>query len=125
MRARILLAACLATGAVLLTSCSGAEPPPAPVTVTKEVPVPAAAPVTPASVEPVPVVIPDVEGQNLQLVAEQLDDLGLTNWLPASQDVEDKFPLFLPNWTVVSIEPGPGETVLSTDSVVVTATKTG
>lgn len=125
MRVRVLLAGSLATAAVLLTSCGGAEPSPAPVTVTKEVPVPAAAPAAPTSMEPVPVVIPDVEGQNLQLVAEQLDDMGMTNWLPASQDVEDKFPLFYPNWTVVSIEPSPGETVLSTDSVVVTATKTG
>lgn len=125
MNARILLAASLATGAILLAGCGGAEPTPASVTVTKEVPVPAAAPAAPVSAAPVPVVIPDVEGQNLQLVTEQLDDLGLSNWLPASRDSEDKFPLFFPNWTAVSIEPGPGETVLSTDSVVVTATKTG
>ncbi len=125
MNARLLLATSLATGAVLLAGCGGAEPAPAPVTVTKEVPVPAAAPVTSVSAAPVPVLIPDVEGQNLQLVAEQLDDLGLSNWLPASRDSEDKIPLFFPNWTVVSIEPWPGETVLSTDSVVVTATKTG
>lgn len=116
-----LVTCALAASAVLSASCGSPPPPPPPVTVTEHVP----APVTPptSSAPPVPVTLPDVEGRNLQIVSEELTRLGLTNVSLASADESDKVVLYPPNWTAVSIEPAPGETVMSNQTVVVTATK--
>lgn len=80
------------------------------------------APTTPAPVE---VVLPEVAGRNGQIVVDDLEDLGLTNVTLASRDAEDKFVVLPANWTAVKIEPGPGTTIMSDDTVVLTLTKQG
>ncbi|MET0188274.1 MAG: PASTA domain-containing protein [Pseudonocardia sediminis] len=127
MRTSILLPT-LFVAAGVLAGCGGGGPASAPATVTQTVPAaaPTSDPAASPSAAPVKdVTLPDVEGKNGRIVFEQLTELGLTNFEMASQDEEDKFVVNPANWTAVEIEPGPGETVKSDSTVVVTMTKKG
>lgn len=84
---------------------------------------PAVAPTTPAPAPVIDVVLPQVAGQNGAIVFDQLQKLGLTNVSYASRDKDDKFVLYVANWTAVKIEPKAGTTVKSDQPVVVTMTK--
>lgn len=124
----VLVVAALGVALAGITGC-GSEPaaPLAPVTVTvtaSPMPEPTLAPApTPTAAPVTQVVIPDVEGMNGALALEQLERAGLTNVQPASQDEEDKVVLYAANWTVTSVEPGPGTEVASDSTVIVTMTK--
>jgi len=85
--------------------------------------VPAAPPAVPTTPAPVEVTLPEVGGRNGQIVMDELTELGLTNVTTASADANATVVLLPANWTVVDIEPGPGSTVETDDTVVVTMTK--
>jgi len=106
-----------ATAVLALTACGGTETP-ATVTVTAPPPIPSST--TPPVIQ---VTLPEVAGQNGAIVAEQLTDLGLTNFQLASQDELDKFVVNPANWTAVEIAPEAGTVVSSDSTVVVTMTK--
>jgi beta-lactam-binding protein with PASTA domain len=117
-----MIAATLIGGTALLglSACSSAPTEPkAATTFTQTVSAPAA----PAPVAVTNVTIPDVAGQNAEIVRQNLADLGLTNVVMASANPKYSMVLLAANWTVVSIEPGPGTTVRSDDPVVIKATK--
>jgi hypothetical protein len=73
---------------------------------------------TPAAAPVKDVTIPDIVGKNGAIVLDQLTKLGFTNVQYGSVNPKDKVPILYTNWTVVSVEPGPG-TVVSSDSIVV------
>lgn len=70
------------------------------------------------------ITIPDIAaGTNAAIAESKLQALGLTNVELASANPKYS-NVFLPkNWTVVSIEPGPGTQVQAADPVIVKVTK--
>jgi len=72
---------------------------------------------------PTQITIPEVAGQNAEIVRKKLETLGLTDVSLASATPKYSVVLLASNWTVVSIEPAPGTVVNSGDPVVVKATK--
>ena len=79
--------------------------------------------VTSTAAIPVDVTIPEVAGQNAEIVRKKLEKLGLTDVSLASVNPEFSVVVMASNWTVVSIEPAPGTVVKSDDPVVVKVTK--
>ena len=69
------------------------------------------------------VTIPDLTGQNAEIAQKKLAALGLTDVVMASANPEYSMVILAQNWTVVSVEPGPGTTVKSSDPVVLKVTK--
>ncbi|NKY32260.1 PASTA domain-containing protein [Nocardia speluncae] len=67
--------------------------------------------------------VPDLAGTNGEIAAERLEDLGFTNVQYASATPGKDVVLLRANWTVQSVEPGPGTVVPSDSTVVVTMTK--
>ncbi|MDN6438005.1 MAG: PASTA domain-containing protein [Corynebacterium nuruki] len=75
-----------------------------------------------APIEDLP--IPDgLEGMNGQLAYEKLKDAGFTGVVPTSVDPGRAMPVLYNNWTVTSVEPGPGETVPADSTVILNMTK--
>jgi hypothetical protein len=70
------------------------------------------------------ITIPDIPaGTNAAIAESKLKALGLTNVDLASAN-PDYSNVFVPkNWTLVSIEPGPGTQVQASDPVIVKVTK--
>lgn len=79
------------------------------------------APKSPASTGSI--TIPEVSGQNAQIVYKKLQNLGLSDVTLASANPQYTMVLNYSNWTCVSIEPSPGTTVNSNDAVVLKVTK--
>ncbi|MGY1945358.1 PASTA domain-containing protein [Nocardia asiatica] len=100
--------------------------PPAPISVvatTVEKSQDTAAPVAPAAPVSKDAAIPNVIGKNGAIAADELKKAGFTKVTYGSATPGVDVVLMLSNWTVTSIEPGPG-TVYPTDSaVVLTMTK--
>jgi len=121
---RTLTAITLAGIAIWIPACGSATTP-APVTVTQTTVAQAPAPVanTPEASAPTPITIPDVAGQNAEIVRKNLEDLGLTDVNVSSANAKYSVVLLASNWTVVSIEPAPGTVVNSDDPIVVKVTK--
>ncbi|NKY58807.1 PASTA domain-containing protein [Nocardia flavorosea] len=67
--------------------------------------------------------MPDLVGVNGAVAGDRLEDLGFTNVHYASATPGKDVVLLRANWTVVSIEPGPGTVVPSDSVVVLTMTK--
>ena len=67
--------------------------------------------------------IPDVAGQNAEIVRKKLAKMGLTQVNLASTNPKYSMVVFAANWTVVSIEPAPGTVVPAGDPVVVKVAK--
>lgn len=77
-----------------------------------------------APAAPAQVTMPDdLVGKNAQLADDELRRLGIIGISYESQDAGSKVTPLLENWTVTKVEPAPGTVVLTTDTVVVTATK--
>lgn len=68
---------------------------------------------------PATITIPEVEGQNAEIVRKNLGRLGLTDVNLASANPKYSNVILAKNWTVVSIEPPPGTVVAANDTVVV------
>lgn len=64
-----------------------------------------------------------LEGMNGQLAYEQLQDAGFTNVVPTSVDPSRAMPILFNNWTVTSVEPGPGTTVAADSTIILNMTK--
>lgn len=116
-----LVAISLSAVALLIPAC-GSSKTPAPVTVTKTS-------VAQATIEstkeapPTQITIPDVVGQNAEIVRKNLEHLGLTDVNLSSANPKYSVVVLASNWTVVSIEPAPGTVVKADDPVVVKVTK--
>lgn len=110
---RVLTAACIAVA--IASACSApSSSPPKTVTVT-----PSATTTTTPQPVATDVTIPDVTGQNAEIVRHQLEDLGLTKVELASTNPEYSMVILARNWTVVGIEPAPGTVVKSDTPVIV------
>ena len=85
----------------------------------------ASTPTLPTSTEPpaTDLTIPELTGVNGRIAADQLENLGFTNVSYASATPGKDVVLLLSNWTVQSVEPGPGTVVPSGSAVVLTMTK--
>lgn len=113
--------------ALALAGCSApAQPPARPATVTVTQPAMAtavqpstAAAEAPELAAPATITIPEVEGQNAEIVRKNLGRLGLTDVNLASANPKYSNVILAKNWTVVSIEPPPGTVVAANDTVVV------
>jgi hypothetical protein len=75
------------------------------------------------SAAPKQVTIPEVNGQNAEIVRKNLEKLSLTDVSLASANPKYSVVVLASNWTAVSIEPPPGTVVSSDDPVVVKVTK--
>lgn len=96
----------------------------APTTTTTDAPTTDKTAATSSSVAPKTLTIPEgLEGTNAQIAKDKLTKLGFTNVTPASVDEKASVPVLLSNWTVVSIEPGPGEKVDSDSTVILKVEK--
>jgi Excalibur calcium-binding domain len=81
-------------------------------------------PDTQAPAAPAHVTVPgELVGKNAQLADDELRRLGITNIGYTSQDAGSKVESLLENWIVTKVEPAPGTVVLTTDTVMITATK--
>jgi beta-lactam-binding protein with PASTA domain len=69
------------------------------------------------------ITIPDLTGQNAKIAENKLEVLGITDVEFASATTKYQNVFSPANWTVVSIEPAPGSTVSSSDTVVLKVTK--
>jgi beta-lactam-binding protein with PASTA domain len=69
------------------------------------------------------ITIPDLTGQNAKIAENKLTSLGISDVEFASATPKYQNVFSPANWTVVSIEPAPGTTVSSTDTVVLKVTK--
>jgi beta-lactam-binding protein with PASTA domain len=69
------------------------------------------------------ITIPDLTGQNAKIAENKLTALGIADVEFASATTKYQNVFSPANWTVVSIEPAPGTTVSSTDTVVLKVTK--
>ncbi len=69
------------------------------------------------------ITIPDLTGQNAKIAEDKLEALGLTNVTLASATSKYQNVFAPANWTVVGIEPAPGTSVNSSDTVVLKVTK--
>lgn len=78
---------------------------------------------TTTSAPPAKVTLPEVHGQNAEIVQDKLHKLGLKRVSLGSVDPTAKVVLAPANWTAVSIEPAAGSVVAVTDAVVVKVTK--
>lgn len=128
-----LLVAATAITTITLAACGGGTPaapstvtaPPSTVTVAAA-PAAQAPAVAPAVEAPAAtgITIPEIPaGTNAEIAQSKLEALGLTNVDLASAN-PDYSNVFLPkNWTLVSIEPGPGTQVQASDPVIVKVTK--
>ncbi|MEV0360826.1 PASTA domain-containing protein [Nocardia sp. NPDC050697] len=78
-----------------------------------------------ASAQPVvrDVAIPDVIGKNGAIAADELKKAGFTNVTHGSATPGVDLVVLLSNWTVVSIEPGPGAVHPTDAAIVLTLTK--
>lgn len=106
----------------VLTACGGATSSPSTVTVSASSSTVAASPTTSADAA-ASIKIPDVVGQNAEIVRKKLAELGLTNVTFGSADPKHSFEGNAAKWTVVSIEPASGTVVNTGDPIVVKATK--
>jgi hypothetical protein len=123
-------ASALASLALALAACSSGQTTSSPSTVTVTQPqrstVAVAAPGAPptqvatttaaASSE---LTIPEVSGQNAEIVRKKLENMGLTDVNLSSANPKYSVVVLASNWTVVSIEPAPGTVVNANDPVVV------
>ncbi len=67
--------------------------------------------------------MPDLVGENAAVADDTLRRLGFTNIQYGSQDKDDKFVIWLPNWTVTKQSVEPGEEVPLDTLIVLTCTK--
>ncbi|UGT40857.1 PASTA domain-containing protein [Nocardia yamanashiensis] len=67
--------------------------------------------------------IPELAGKNGAIAADELKRLGFTNVTYGSATPGVNMVLMLSNWTVQSVEPGPGTTLPSNSAVVLMMTK--
>ena len=74
---------------------------------------------TTTSKVPTQITIPEVSGQNAEIVRKKLEKLGLTDVSLSSSNPKYSVVVLASNWTCVSIEPAPGTVVMSDDPVVV------
>ena len=118
--------------ALTLSACGGTTTSsPSTVTVTKPTTVAEATAAPPTTVAeattttPIPtdITIPEVAGQNAEIVRKKLEKLGLTDVSLSSANPQYSVVVMASNWTVVSIEPAPGTVVKSNDPVVVKVNK--
>lgn len=115
----------IALASLALAGCSGGQSATSPstVTVTSQprstvtAQATTAAPFAPAA--PTEITIPDVAGQNAEIVRKKLEGLGLTDVSLSSSNPKYSMVIMAANWTVVSIEPAPGTQVKSDGPVVV------
>jgi hypothetical protein len=98
----------VALAAVALVAACGTNntAPPSTVTVTSEPRV--AAPASTTEPPAGPITIPDVAGQNAEIVRNKLEKKGLTDVNLLSANPKYTVVVLASNWTVVSIEPAPG-----------------
>jgi hypothetical protein len=71
------------------------------------------------SAAPTQINIPEVSGQNAEIVRKKLEKMGLTDVSLSSANPKYSVVVLASNWTCVSIEPAPGTVVMSDDPVVV------
>jgi beta-lactam-binding protein with PASTA domain len=71
------------------------------------------------SAMPSQITVPEVKGQNAEIVRKNLEKLGLTDVNLSSANPKYGVVVLASNWTAVSIEPPPGTVVSSDDPVVV------
>lgn len=124
----MLLRLLITAAALSLMGCAGSSPAPSASTVTVTQPravaaPPAVAPNTTTPATSTGITIPEVAGQNAEIVRKHLEQLGLTDVSLASDNPKYKMVIMAANWTVVSIEPAPGTVVQGSDPVVVKVTK--
>jgi hypothetical protein len=74
---------------------------------------------TSTSAAPTQITIPEVSGQNAELVRKNLEKMGLTDVSLSSANPKYSVVVLASNWTCVSVEPAPGTVVTSGDPVVV------
>ncbi len=109
----------LLLGAFVLAAC-GSQGSPSPSTVTVTPPQYSAVPEpAPTSAAPTQITIPEVSGQNAEIVRKNLEKMGLTDVSLSSANPKYGVVVLASNWTCVSIEPAPGTVVKSDDPVVV------
>jgi hypothetical protein len=113
-----------AIAAAMVSGCGSTTTAP-PVTVTQTTVAQAPSPVATTTEAPAPVhvTIPEVTGQNAEIVRKNLEDLGLTDVNLSSANPMYSVVVLASNWTVVSIEPAPGTLVNADDPIVVKVTK--
>jgi beta-lactam-binding protein with PASTA domain len=80
-------------------------------------------PACPEALASTRITLPEVAGQNAQIVYKKLDKLGLTDVTLSSANPKYSMVIDYSNWTVVSIEPAAGTSVDADDPVVVKVTK--
>jgi PASTA domain len=126
---KTLIAIAIITPAIpLLLSACGSNTAAPPVTVTKttaaaQSPAPTVQAPTSTAKPAAQIVIPQVVGQNAEIVRKRLEGLGLTDVNLSSANPKYSVVVLASNWTVVSIEPAPGTSVNADDPVVVKVTK--
>ena len=109
----------LLLGAFVLAAC-GSQASPSPSTVTVSAPQHSTvAEAAPTSAAPTQITIPEVSGQNAEIVRTNLEKMGLTDVSLSSANPKYSVVVLASNWTCVSIEPAPGTVVKSDDPVVV------
>jgi beta-lactam-binding protein with PASTA domain len=109
----------LLLGALALAACDGqGTTSPSTVTVTPPQHSAVAVPAS-TSAAPTQITIPDVSGQNAEIVRKNLKNMGLTDVSLSSANPKYSVVVLASNWTCVSIEPTPGTVVKSDDPVVV------
>jgi hypothetical protein len=102
-----------------LTACgSPGSTSPSTVTVTSSQRSAVAEPTT-TSAAPMQITIPEVSGQNAEIVRKKLEKMGLSDVSLSSSNPKYSVVVLASNWTCVSIEPAPGTVVKSDDPVVV------
>jgi beta-lactam-binding protein with PASTA domain len=74
---------------------------------------------TTTSAVPTQITIPEVSGQNAEIVRKNLEKMGPTDVSLSSSNPKYSMVMLASNWTCVSIEPSPGTVVKSDDPVVV------
>jgi beta-lactam-binding protein with PASTA domain len=116
----------IALASLVLAGCGGGQSATSPSTVTvtsqsrSTVTAQATATATPvAPAPPTEITIPEVAGQNAEIVRKKLEGLGLTDVSLSSSNPKYSMVIMAANWTVVSIEPVAGTQVKSDDPVVV------
>jgi beta-lactam-binding protein with PASTA domain len=82
-----------------------------------------AAPACPEALASNQITLPEVTGQNAEIVYKKLEKLGLTDVTLSSANPKYSMVLNYSNWTVVSIDPAAGTSVDADDPVVVKVTK--
>ena len=105
--------------ALTLAACGSQSGSPSTVTVTQPQRSAFAEPAATSTTVPTPVTIPEVSGQNAEIVRKNLEKLGLTDVNLSSANPNYSVVVLASNWTCVSIEPPPGTVVESDDPVVV------